>query len=99
MVRRSEAEWRSLFEAHANSGLNASQFCKEHNLNPKYFSLRRKQILERASKQKPSTFIKVQPPSEVSTGTSDVRLKIGRVELQFAALAPEYVASVVKHLI
>lgn len=39
MTRRIQAEWLALFEAHAQSGLTATAFCKEHQINPKYFSL------------------------------------------------------------
>lgn len=49
MVRRSEAQWRGLFEAHAQSGLSAVAFCKEHQLCPRYFSLRKRQLLQPGS--------------------------------------------------
>lgn len=45
MVTRTEEEWRNLFETHDGSGLSAAEFCQQNKLCPKYFSLRRKQLL------------------------------------------------------
>ena len=45
MKRRSEAQWRALFAEHASSGMTAAAFCRERGLCPKYFGLRRKQLL------------------------------------------------------
>lgn len=45
MKRRSEEEWRALFAAQAVSGMTAVAFCREQGLCPKYFSLRRRQLL------------------------------------------------------
>ena len=44
MKIRSQEQWQHLFADHAASGLSAHQFCLEHNINEKYFSLRRKQL-------------------------------------------------------
>ena len=53
MVRRTERQWRDIFEAQQDSGLNVAQFCREHKLNAKYFSLRKRQL----SAGEPSGFI------------------------------------------
>lgn len=45
MKRRTPAEWRALFEAQASSGVKAAAFCRERGVDPKYFSLRRRQLL------------------------------------------------------
>ncbi|MEM9004588.1 MAG: hypothetical protein AAGE59_13830 [Cyanobacteria bacterium P01_F01_bin.86] len=52
MAKLSEQEWRVLFQQHADSGLSANAFCKQHKLCPKYFSLRKKQLQQAES---PST--------------------------------------------
>ncbi|MCZ6804230.1 MAG: IS66 family insertion sequence element accessory protein TnpB [Proteobacteria bacterium] len=44
MNKRSATEWQALFEEQASSGQSAAAFCREHQLCPKYFSLRRKQL-------------------------------------------------------
>ncbi len=41
MIRRSKEEWQALIQAQKASSLNQMQFCKEHGLNPKYFSFRK----------------------------------------------------------
>jgi len=68
MTRRSKAEWLELIEEHQNSGLSAAEFCRLNQLNPKYFSLRRRQL----SKTKPA-FIEVAPCEHVS---ADVRVRV-----------------------
>ena len=45
MIRRSKEQWLSLFQQHADSGLSAAEFCKQHELCDKHFSLRKKQLL------------------------------------------------------
>lgn len=37
MKRRAQDEWRELIAQQKESGLNATQFCKEHDINDKYF--------------------------------------------------------------
>ena len=44
MQRRSQAQWRALFSAQRMSGLSAAAYCREQQLCPKYFSLRRRQL-------------------------------------------------------
>jgi len=39
MIRFSKEEEQALIQAQKSSDLNQMQFCKEHGLNPKYFSL------------------------------------------------------------
>jgi hypothetical protein len=58
MTRRTKTQWRALFEAHATSGLTAAVFCREHGINPKYFSLRRHELSE-VPKKRTSNFTPV----------------------------------------
>ena len=44
MIRRSKEQWLSLFQQHADSGLTAAAFCKQHNIDQTYFSLRKTQL-------------------------------------------------------
>lgn len=44
MTRRSQAQWRELFREQDASGLSAAAFCREQQVCPKYFSLRRRQL-------------------------------------------------------
>lgn len=45
MIRRSKEQWLSLFQQHLDSGLTAVEFCKLHDVDQAYFSLRKKQLL------------------------------------------------------
>ncbi len=53
MIKRTKAQWISLFSRFDKSGLSAAAFCLDNKLCPKYFSLRRKQLGE--SKLKANT--------------------------------------------
>jgi hypothetical protein len=58
MTRRSKAQWQALIETYERSGMTGVAFCCEHGLNPKYFSLRRRQFLD-AERQTSSRFVGV----------------------------------------
>jgi hypothetical protein len=68
MTRRSKAEWLTLIEEHQNSGLSAAEFCRRNQLDPKCFSLRRRELC----KPKPA-FIEVAPRADMS---ADVRVRV-----------------------
>ena len=44
MTKRSQQQWFELFDAHEQSGLSAAEFCRQHQLCAKYFSLRKRQL-------------------------------------------------------
>ena len=44
MKRRRKEEWQELILRQAESGLSAQQFCRNHDVCPKYFSIRKKQL-------------------------------------------------------
>jgi len=80
MIKRSEAQWFELFEKHERSGLSAAQFCRDENLCPKYFSLRKKQLGWTSTRQSKALakaacndFIKV----SVGKAQSHLSLEIG----------------------
>jgi len=41
MIIRSQEQWEALFQQHEDSGMNATAFCKDNKLCPKYFSKRK----------------------------------------------------------
>jgi hypothetical protein len=41
-ARRSKEDWQELILRQAESGLSAQQFCRNHDVCPKYFSIRKK---------------------------------------------------------
>lgn len=44
MTRRTREQWQQLIAEQQASGLSASAFCRERQINPKYFSLRKQQL-------------------------------------------------------
>ena len=97
MTKRTPEQWRDLFAAHQTSGLSQAQFCKQHQLCPKYFSLRRRQLKgnDRQSKTL-SPMIKVQRP--LPPPPSSVSLHYQGIEVRFAHADPHLIAHVVKQL-
>lgn len=55
-ARRSKEDWQELIFRQDASGLSAQQFCRDNNVCPKYFSIRKKQLGLR-----PSAFVPVLP--------------------------------------
>lgn len=75
MVRRTETQWRDIFEAQQDSGVNVAQFCRQHKLNAKYFSLRKRQL----SAGRPSGFIEAKLSTEKSGNHR--ALKVSRIRV------------------
>lgn len=82
MVRRSAVEWWALFEAQARSGMTAAEFCREHGVCPKYFSLRKKALGRGNAVATPSPFVRIEPRMEPAREDtkSRARLRVGRWE-------------------
>ncbi len=76
-------DWPALFLAFEKSGLNQTQFCLEQNLNPKYFSQKRKAELREPS----SSFTKlmIQPQPDLSNALDQPgqgwRIQVGRCHI------------------
>lgn len=71
MERRSNEQWRELFSQHDTSGVSAVVFCQQHNLCPKYFSLRRKQLMKNNGEVE-TGFVRAQVKQETKRQPSDV---------------------------
>jgi len=89
MTRRCAKEWRALFEAQARSGGTAEEFCREHGLCPKYFSLRKKALGQVVAVVKTSPFVRVEPVATPALLASvpQVRLRLGRCECELTDVA------------
>ena len=74
MNRRTKSDWHNLFNEHKQSGLTAVAFCKERNLNPKYFCLRRKQLQSKNESKTTSAFTPV--TLSTSNTTSMIELHV-----------------------
>lgn len=73
---RNKSEWQTLIKEQQKSGQTATAFCKERGVNPKYFSLKKKQL---ETLDGSSNFIRVVSPTKVagivlSVGASTIHL-------------------------
>lgn len=102
MKKRSEEQWRELFEQQEGSGVSAAVFCKQNELCPKYFSLRRKQ-LAKAGKEE-SGFVRVKVKPETTRDASGAKaavltLRCNAGQLSFGTLPPpQWLAQVLREL-
>jgi len=76
MSRRSEEEWRELITQQQSSGISAAQFCREHSINPKYFSTRKQQLSSSAS-----TFVQMTPSADLGASCASAKLRIIDVQV------------------
>jgi hypothetical protein len=103
MIRRSVEEWQTLFAQQTASGVSAQQFCKAKGLCSKHFSLRKKQLANRAPLDA-NAFVrvvakKVRRAAPTKTAASGLVLRQGSCSLYFdVAPAAEWLAQLVKAL-
>jgi hypothetical protein len=92
MKRRTRDEWQALFAEQAASSFSAQQFCEQHGICPKYFSLRKQQLQSPVTDT--SAFIRVQKaaPMAMLDSTATVRLRHGRSEVELHAVSPEWLS-------
>ena len=82
--------WPALLEEFEQSGLTQAQFCQNKNINPKYFSQKRKA----AKTPKDTGFAKVQVQAP-----SGITLEVGRCKIRCANhLSLVAIADLVHHL-
>lgn len=97
MIKRSEVQWRELFEAHSRSGLSAAAFCREKKLCPKYFSLRRRQLSGAAAKPKAKAFVAARLSSLPSLAVIEVQAGLVRLRLP-GSIPADWLAALVRGL-
>ena len=88
MKRRSKEDWQELILRQAESGLSAQQFCRDNDVCPKYFSIRKKQLGLRQSAfvpVLPSKHSVPEPPIAILKSTSLI-LRHGECCLHFEAM-------------
>lgn len=80
--RRTKAQWQTLIEEQAQSGLTAAEFCRQRGMNDKYFSLRKQSLL------------KAEPKSEgfavarITASVSTIEVKLGHATISLPASQP-----------
>ena len=78
MSKRRTYQWSQLFAQFEQSHLTQAEFCKQHDLNPKYFSL--KLSKHKASAQHTGAFTRVEVQSE-SMSSSGLMLQVGQCQV------------------
>jgi len=97
MNRRTKSDWQALFTEHEQSGLTATAFCLERGLNPKYFSLRRKQLQTKMEDNVSSAFIPV--TTTISNNSSMIELQQGNTFLKIPlSVTPVWLVELVQQL-
>ena len=80
MKRRSKAEWQALVLEQQGSGLNASEFCRQRQINEKYFSLRKQALKKSMSGFVQAVRVGREParpvPSEIKLRVIEVALPV-----------------------
>ena len=96
MKKRTVEEWRSLFAEHLASGLSARQFCVQHSVCPKYFSLRQRQL----SAAKPTAFVQLrrQDYAAALDTSALVLIRHGRSTLELRGVSPEWLSQLLMAL-
>jgi len=59
MKRRSKEQWQAIIAKQQQSGLSAAQFCRNENIEQKYFSTRKRRLIKE-SKVTPLIFTQIQ---------------------------------------
>ena len=97
MTKRTTKDWKALVEAQAASGQTATAFCREHGINAKYFSTRRRALIE-APLQGKSKFSPVTLPA--MQGGSELRVECaGGVVLRLpSSVEPLWLAKLLRAL-
>lgn len=97
MKRRTPEQWRALFIEHEQSGLSAAAFCRERGLEPKYFSLRRKQLGARKGVEGASVFA---PVSVTAPSAAMIEIQLnGEVHLRVpTTVSPRWLSELLHQL-
>lgn len=96
MGRRSSQEWQDIIEQQGSSGLSVVDFCKQQNLNCKYFHARKRSLLKRQQCKLTQSFVKVSKPL---TNGAMMSLQFGDATLSLpVSTEPEWLAQVIKAL-
>jgi len=94
MAYRSRDDWRELIEEQQTSGMIAAVFCRERNINAKYFSLRKQQLLLNSPNKAPA-FIKA---SVKPMRLSEPSLTFKGIHLSLGNSSPLWVAQLLQEL-
>jgi len=93
MKRRTQAQWQALIKEQAQSGLTATEFCKERGINGKYFSDRKQRLLKATPESSGFIAARVQPSA------NRIEVKVAQTTIHLPAAQPaQWLADFVKAL-
>lgn len=85
MTKRSREDWHALFEAQATSGMTAAAFCRTQGVDPRYFSVRKRQLSGAEPKARATGFARAQ----VIPSIERLELVAGGVRLEYQGIGVE----------
>ena len=91
MSKRSDEQWRTLYEQFRVSGLSQAAFCKQHHLCSKRFG----QLRRRMESERPSSFVAVKVPV---TPRANVEVSYGSLKLSLPLTPLEPTLALIKAL-
>lgn len=97
MAKRSQQQWFELFKTHEQSGVSAAEFCRQHQLCAKYFSLRKRQLGWEKPAEK--ALLPVVIESKGSGSMNTLQLTLGDTVLSIPrAVSPHWLSQLIKAL-
>ena len=95
--RRNLAEWKKLIETFQSSGLRACDFCREHDIDQKYFSKKKNELIEK--KLNANSFVQLQLEKTDPDNKALMVLDVNGHQLNFHKYPDvEYLTSLMKSL-
>jgi hypothetical protein len=94
MGRRSSQEWQAIIEQQETSSLSVADFCKQHQLDNKYFHARKRSLLKRQQRKLTQPFIKV---GKTRPNSAMILLQLGDAKLSLPVnTEPDWLAQLLK---
>ena len=98
MKSRTHQQWRELFKQQADGNLSVAAFCKAHKIGQSYF-YKRKSDLKIETKDLPSNFIKVKPPTKNHVQAQSIKIQYKQTRLSIPPnISASWLADFVKAL-
>jgi len=98
MARRTREQWLVLFQAQAESGLSATEFCRQQGIDPNYFFQRKGSVrpTPKPVGDSGAGFVELRAPAPVAEA---VELRFGQVSLSLPpSVSPGWVAALMREL-
>ena len=101
MTRRTQSEWQTLIQQQSESGLIATEFCRQNEICPKYFSKRKSDLKDLVAEPKSEkSFVKIQRTVPVPPIIPEnIQLKYHQAMMRLpTSTEPDWLANLLKSL-